>query len=97
MWCAGSTDRGPAMPKTVFTGAHQHLVDVLREARKSAGLTQAELGELVGKKQGFISLIERSQRRVDTLEFYALARALGIPPGRLFARLVRRLPSNVEI
>ena len=85
------------MPKTVFTGAHTHLVEVLREARKKAGLTQTELGERVGRNQRFISLIEKSQRRVDTLEFYALAKALGVPPVKLFEILVKKLPDRVEI
>lgn len=85
------------MPKTVFSGAHRALVEVLVEARKAAGVTQAELASRVGRDQSFISLIERSQRRVDTLEFYALARALGLDPVRLFAAVVARLPKQVSI
>lgn len=85
------------MPKSVFTGAHQHLVAVLVEARRKAGLTQTELAERVGKDQKFISLIERSQRRVDVIEFCALATALGAEPVSLYADLVRRLPAKLEI
>lgn len=85
------------MPKSVFTGAHKHLVDLLISARRRAGLTQTELATLVGKDQRFISLIERSQRRVDVLEFYALAKALGIDPVKLYASLVKRLPDKVDI
>ena len=50
------------MPKSVFTGAHQHLVAVLVEARREAGLTQTELAERIGKDQKFISLIEAAVR-----------------------------------
>lgn len=85
------------MPKTVFTGAHTHLVEVLRTARKDADLTQTELGQRVGRNQRFISLIEKSQRRVDVLEFYALAKALGLPPVKLFAALAKKLPDKIEI
>ncbi|MBT9444554.1 MAG: helix-turn-helix transcriptional regulator [Hyphomonadaceae bacterium] len=85
------------MPKTVFTGAHRHLVEVLVEARDKAGLTQVELAEKVGKNQKFISLIERSQRRVDVLEFYVLAKAMGADPVKLYAEVVKRLPSRVEM
>lgn len=85
------------MPKTVFTGAHQHIVDVLVEARRQSGLTQAQLAAKVGKDQTFISLIERSQRRVDVLEFVALAKAMGVSPNALFLDLVERLPENFEI
>ncbi|MBX3429713.1 MAG: helix-turn-helix transcriptional regulator [Hyphomonadaceae bacterium] len=85
------------MPKSIFTGAHRHLVDVLTEARKEEGVTQGDLAAKVGKDQTFISLIERSQRRVDVLEFVALARAMGADPVELFEELVRRLPKRFEI
>jgi transcriptional regulator with XRE-family HTH domain len=85
------------MPKSVFTGSHSILVQALIQARAEAGVTQTELARRVGKDQSFISLIERSQRRVDTLEFYALARALDVDPVRLFAAVVARLPAHVSI
>ena len=85
------------MPKSVFTGAHQLLVETLIAARKASGLTQAELADILGKDQSFISIIERSQRRVDVLEFYAIARALGADPLKLFENVVRKLPENIEI
>lgn len=85
------------MPKTVFTGAHKHLVDVLLRARKAAGLTQTQVAEKLGKDQTFVSLIERSQRRVDVLEFVALSRAMGQDPVELFERVVARLPKKFDI
>ena len=88
---------GRPMPKTIFGGEHRHLVDVLVEARQRCGLTQAELAALVGKDQTFVSIIERSQRRVDVLEFVALARAMGEEPSVLFAEVMKRLPERVSI
>lgn len=85
------------MPKSVFTGAHKHLVDILIATRRRAGLTQADLAVRIGKDQKFISLIERSQRRVDVIEFYAIAKALGVDPVKLYATMVKRLPDKVEI
>jgi len=85
------------MSKTVFTGAHVHLVDALVKARKRSRLTQAQLGARIGKTQGFISLIERSQRRVDVLEFYAICRALGVSPVKMFAAIARQLPETLDI
>lgn len=85
------------MPKSVFTGAHQHLVDVLIATRKRAGLTQTQLAQLIGKDQKFISLIERSQRRVDVIEFYAIASAMNADPVKLYAAVVKRLPRQVDI
>jgi transcriptional regulator with XRE-family HTH domain len=78
------------VPKTIFGGDHQHLVEVLIEARKSAGLTQVELSQRIGRDQTFISLIERGQRRVDVIEFIKLAEAMSTEPSELFARVVAR-------
>ena len=85
------------MPKSVHGGDNPHLVAVLTEARRESGLTQVQLAELVGKDQTFISIIERGQRRVDVLEFVALARAMKANPAKLFAEVLKRLPESVSI
>jgi len=77
------------MPKTIFTGANQVIVDVLRRAREDAGLRQEELASRIGRDQSHISLIEGSQRRLDLVEFMRIARALGRDPIELFAELYR--------
>lgn len=85
------------MSKTVFTGHHSDLIQTLIAARKKAGLTQTQLAERLGKDQTFISLVERSQRRVDVLEFYAFAKALEVNPIELFSALVQKLPDKLDI
>lgn len=85
------------MPKTIFSGAHEHLVEGLIRARRKAGLTQTQLAELIGKDQKFISLIERRQRRVDVVEFYVLSKAMGLDPVRLYGDVVRKFPAKVDI
>lgn len=85
------------MPKTIFGGEHRHLVAVLVEARQASGLTQAELAAKVGKDQSFVSIIERGQRRVDVLEFVALARAMNADPTQLFERVAGRLSKTLRI
>lgn len=85
------------MPKTIFGGEHRHLVAVLVEARQASGLTQAELAAKVGKDQSFVSIIERGQRRVDVLEFVALARAMETDPIQLFERVMGRLSKVLRI
>lgn len=79
------------MPKTIFTGANKVVVDTLRAAREEAGLTQAQLAALIGKDQSHISLIERSQRRVDVVEFLTLARALRRDPADLIRAIREKL------
>lgn len=85
------------MPKSVFSGAHEHLVEVLITARRKTGLTQTELAERIGKTQRFVSLIERGQRRVDVLEFYVIAKAMGLDPLKLYGELLKKLPARVDI
>lgn len=79
------------MPKTIFTGANRAVVDVLRNARMQAGLTQAELAERIGRDQSHVSLIEGSQRRIDLVEFQRIARALGRDPAELFGLVSRAI------
>jgi transcriptional regulator with XRE-family HTH domain len=79
------------MPKTVFTGANQAVVEVIRQARVGAGLTQAELAARIGRDQSHVSLIEGSQRRLDLVEFHQISRALGQDPVALFARIASRI------
>lgn len=78
------------MPKTIFGGDHQHLVEVLIQARKVSGFTQAEIANKIGRDQTFVSLIERGQRRVDVIEFISLANAMESDPVELFAQIVGR-------
>lgn len=79
------------MPKTIFTGANLEVVQIIKAGRLKAGLTQAELAARVGKDQSWLSLIERSQRRLDIVEFIALANAMDIKPERLFSELLAQL------
>ncbi len=76
------------MPSSIFDSAHTSLVELLIAARKGIRLTQAQLGARLGRSQSFISLIERGQRRVDVIEFVALARALEVEPEAMFAELL---------
>jgi hypothetical protein len=85
------------MSKSIFDGAHAQLIEILIAARRRSGLTQAEVAAKVSKDQTFISLIERSQRRVDVLEFIALARAMGEDPQRLFAEVIATVPTSFKI
>lgn len=82
------------MPKTIFTGENKTVVDALREARLAAGLTQADLAAKLGKDQSHISLIEGSQRRLDIVEFRAVAMAIGRDPVQLFEEISRKLDGS---
>lgn len=64
------------MPKSAFSGRYDHFRRLLTEARKRAGLTQAELAKMLGRPQSFVSKYERGERRLDVVEFLDVARAL---------------------
>jgi transcriptional regulator with XRE-family HTH domain len=59
--------------RTIFTGGHAKVVQAIIQARKAAGLTQRELADRLNKSQSFVALIETSQRRIDIVEFIAIA------------------------
>jgi transcriptional regulator with XRE-family HTH domain len=50
------------------------------QARKSAGLTQVDLADRLGRPQSFVSKYERGERRLDVIEFCEVCRALGADP-----------------
>ncbi len=56
-----------------YSPAYEALERNLREARKSAGLTQAEAAQRLGKPQSFISKCESGERRLDVIELRVLA------------------------
>lgn len=82
------------MPKTIFEGANKVVVATLRQARLDAGMTQRQLADGMGRDQSWISLIEGSQRRVDVVEFFEIAKAMGVEPTALFAKVAAGMPSQ---
>ncbi|MDG2532751.1 helix-turn-helix transcriptional regulator [Sphingomonas sp. HITSZ_GF] len=66
-------------------------MQIIADARKQAGLTQLEFAEKLGRSQSYVSNIERGQRRVDLLEFYAICVVLQLDPVEMFRETVRRI------
>jgi transcriptional regulator with XRE-family HTH domain len=85
------------MSKSVFTDANRVVIQVLVTARKTAGLRQEDVAVRLGKPQSFISRIESGQRRVDVIEFYAIALAMNADAAALYAEVVKHLPTDVNI
>lgn len=79
------------MSKTIHSAEHQALRELLTAARKSAGLTQEEVARRLGRPQSFVAKYEGGERRIDFIEFIAVAQALEQEPAGVFAQLVRRV------
>jgi transcriptional regulator with XRE-family HTH domain len=66
---------------------YRQLIEALADARRSAGLTQAQLAKKLGRRQQFVSKFEVGERRLDAVEFVDIARTLGIDVGKFLRNL----------
>jgi transcriptional regulator with XRE-family HTH domain len=83
--------------RSTHSEPYKLLLEMLIEARTRAGVTQVELAARLGRPQPFISFVERGERRVDVIEFYAIMQALGTDPERAFRELIAKLPDKLKI
>lgn len=59
------------------TRAYAALTAVLKRTRKQCGLTQVALAALLDKPQSYVSKYESGERRLDVIEFLAIAQKNG--------------------
>jgi transcriptional regulator with XRE-family HTH domain len=74
--------------KSLRTREQRRLRTILVEARQEAGLTQRQLGMRLKRAHTILAKVESGERRLDVIEFIYVARALGVDPKVLFARLL---------
>lgn len=91
----GGKGKGPGAWQS--SAAYRTVLATIVEARKSAGMTQRQVAKALGKPPSWIARIETRQRRMDLLEFIAIARALGLKEGELLRELSVALPRKLEI
>lgn len=84
--------RKRGMIKTIHSADQLVFCELMTEARARAGLTQQDVADKLKKPQSFVAKYEGGERRLDVLEFVAVAGALGVDPIRLLRSLLRRLP-----
>lgn len=68
------------MTKSVFSDKYDRFRQLLITARKEARLTQVELAEKLNRPQSYVSKYERGERRLDVIEFFDIAQAVGVDP-----------------
>jgi hypothetical protein len=71
------------MGKSIHSPQHQKLRELLIAVRKTAGLTQAEVAERLGRPQSFVAKYEGGERRLDVIEFIDVVRSMGADPAKL--------------
>lgn len=52
--------------------------EILKEARKSSGITQQQLADTIGKKREYIALIEKGRTDMQLSTFIQITEALGL-------------------
>ena len=74
--------------KSVHSSDQAAFCELMVGARKAAGLTQQALAARLRKPQSFVAKYEGGERRLDVVEFIAIARALGADPLKLLTKLL---------
>lgn len=77
------------MPVSRHTVRYKRFQNALKGARKAAGLTQAQVGERLGRQQSFVNKYEAGERRLDVIEFVDVAVAIGSDPVAILRSLIR--------
>jgi transcriptional regulator with XRE-family HTH domain len=80
------------MQKSLKSAEYGRLIEVLVAARHQAGVRQQALAKKLGRPQSFIAKYEGGERRIDVIEFIAIARALGTDPLKLFKEFLAEKP-----
>ena len=79
------------MRKSIHRAEYALLLELVRETRLAAGVTQEELSRNLGRPQSFVSDVERGTRRLDVLELRDICGHLAQPLVDFVAEYERRL------
>ena len=66
------------------------MMDVMREAREKAGISQIALSRKMKRTENYINLVENGQRMPNLCEFIEIVQAFGGDVGELAAQIVRQ-------
>lgn len=80
--------------KSIYSQPYQTLLAHIIQARKEAGITQAELAKKLGRPQSFVSKIESDEWWLDVVEFLQVAKHVGFDPCALMQELIEQTNGN---
>lgn len=75
------------MPRDLNSPRYQRLREIIVSERKARGLTQANVAKALGRPQSYVADIERRERRIDLIEYLALAEAIGFDPSNVLLQI----------
>jgi transcriptional regulator with XRE-family HTH domain len=81
--------RARGIGKSIYSARQGALCELLVAARRKAGLTQHEVARRLKRPQSFVAKFEGGERRLDVVEFLAVAEAIEADPVRMVRRLLR--------
>ncbi|MEA1648799.1 helix-turn-helix transcriptional regulator [Nitrospirillum sp. BR 11164] len=70
---------------------YRRIIYGLIACRRAQGLTQGEVAQRMGTDQSQLSKFERSERRLDVLDYVRYCQALGMAPGAFLDQLMTDL------
>lgn len=68
------------MSRTFSSPIHEALIEYLISERKAAGLTQSQVAEKIERYQSYVATVEQGQRRIDVVDLFTFADAIGFDP-----------------
>ena len=84
------------MQKSLKSAEYARLIEILVATRHRSGVRQQALALKLGRPQSFIAKYEGGERRIDVVEFIAIARALGADPIKLFREFLAGGPARTS-
>ena len=79
------------MEKSIYTTEYAALLELLRETRRKAGLTQVRLAQELGVSQSFVAKAEKGERRLDVIQLRTICLALGTTLKEFVRKVEERL------
>ncbi|EAP5565369.1 helix-turn-helix transcriptional regulator [Salmonella enterica subsp. enterica serovar Lagos] len=74
---------------SIYSNEYQLVIKLLRSARIDRKFTQSQLAESLGKPQSFVAKVENGERRLDVIEFAAIARLLSLDPAEILSAVMK--------
>jgi transcriptional regulator with XRE-family HTH domain len=83
--------------KWVVSPDYRAAIEAISAVREGLGISQRELARRLDKHPSFVNKIEQLERRLDILEFIAIAEAMEIDPAHLLTSVRAELSGKLHV